>query len=293
MGITIERSDSQFGRYTSAAWADPSDPFLPATRIWYFEGTLAHAVERHYPNGLGGIIVQLETPHAPADARGGERFPPVCANGLATKPFGVVAPAGGCRVIGIELDPATLHAALSAPLAELSDVTIDLHAIVGAAAAELGERCAAAHDPAAILRETRDWLQARVARGLTPDTGAGYALRRLQETRGAVSIAALERETGVSGPRLARRFATAFGTTPKRFARILRFRTALEIIRHEQRIDLAAAASAAGYYDQAHMYADFAEFCDRTPAAFARALHYPNTLSIAEDDGASDFSKTA
>ena len=293
MGITIERADSQFGRYTSAAWADPADPLLPAARIWYFEGTLAHAVERHYPNGLGGIIVQLETPHAPADARGGERFPPVCTNGLATKPFGIVAPAGGCRVIGIDLDPATLYAALSAPLAELSDLTVDLHAIIGNAAAELGERCAAAPDPASILQEARAWLRARVARGRTPDDGAGYALGRLQETRGALSIAALERETGVPGPRLARRFANAFGITPKRFARILRFRTALEIIRNERRTDLAAAAGAAGYYDQAHMYADFAEFCDRTPAAFARALHYPNTLSIAEDAGASDFSKTA
>ncbi len=294
MGLTLERSDSPFGRFTHAAWSDPCDPLLSSARIWYFEGTLAHGIERHYPDGTCGIIVQLETPHAPADAPDGRRFPALCTNGLATTPFGVVAPEGTCRVVGIVLEPGMASAALGVPLADLCDSTLDLHDVIGAVAArELGERCADERDAAAIVSAARRWLRGRLARASGVDPGVAHALERLRAACGNVSVAELERETGIAGPRLARRFAATVGTTPKRYARILRFNHALQLICNATRADLAAAATTAGYFDQSHMYADFAEFCDRTPAEFARALHYPGTVNIAENGDASLFSKTA
>ena len=56
---------------------------------------------------------------------------------------------------------------------------------------------------------------------------------------------------GLGERQLRRRFASAVGYGPKTFARVIRFRAALGLVRGGAA--LAEAALAAGYADQAHM----------------------------------------
>ena len=79
---------------------------------------------------------------------------------------------------------------------------------------------------------------------------------------------------------ITRLFREQVGLAPKQYARILRFRRSLSLLRQGRR--LSDAALSAGYYDQAHLHRDFAEFARRTPLEFVTATRFPNSLSIPE-----------
>ncbi len=68
---------------------------------------------------------------------------------------------------------------------------------------------------------------------------------------------------GVSRATLERQIRRNFGLTPKQLSRIQRFYRALAAL---NRLDAAALAVEAGYYDQSHMIAEFNELAGQTPA---------------------------
>lgn len=77
-------------------------------------------------------------------------------------------------------------------------------------------------------------------------------------------------------------FRDAFGTTPKRYQRILRFRGALEALARGGG-SLADIADAHGYYDQAHFTNEFREHAGITPTAYLRASGFPGSASLADE----------
>jgi AraC-like DNA-binding protein len=97
---------------------------------------------------------------------------------------------------------------------------------------------------------------------------------------GGVSVDNLAARVGVPRTHLARRFSDRVGISPKRFARIARFNSALR--RLEASKDIVSVAAELDYYDQAHMYRDFAEFARMTPGEFIAANRYPGSPSLAE-----------
>ena len=66
-------------------------------------------------------------------------------------------------------------------------------------------------------------------------------------------------------------FERQVGLTPKRFARIQRFRTLLERVALQAPQDWALTAAESGYTDQSHLSREFKRYSGATPAAFARA----------------------
>jgi AraC-like DNA-binding protein len=286
----VAAGDSALGRWTSAHWFPPAASPLHGIveRIWYFDGTLALARERVFPDGTAEIVVQLDEPHRDGDLSLPLHFPAICVNGLRTTPSVVVAPAGGCRVAGIRLYAPTASRALGVPLAELLDITADLHAVAGRAAHELAERCfeaaetvhgSSARRAVAVVRAAATWTICRLGNAPDDDLVARVA-RSVVRERGDVRIETLRAESGLSRPELARRFRHDLGVTPKLFARIVRFHHALRAL--AQRGTSSAAAVDLGYFDQAHLYRDFDEFAGMTPGAFLAATRYAGSVSIAE-----------
>jgi AraC-like DNA-binding protein len=286
----VATGDSALGRWTTAHWSPPAASPLRGVveRIWYFDGTLALARERVFPDGTAEIVVQLDEPHRDGDLSLPVHFPAICVNGLRTAPSVVVAPAGGCRVAGIRLRAPAASRALGVPVAELLDVTADLHAVAGRAARELGQRCFEAaetmhYSPAqravSVVRAAANWTIGRLGNARNDELVARVA-RTLMRERGDVRIETLRAESGLSRPELARRFRRDLGIPPKRFARIVRFHHALRAL--AQRETSSAAAADLGYFDQAHLYRDFEEFAGMTPGAFLAATRYAGSVSIAE-----------
>lgn len=70
----------------------------------------------------------------------------------------------------------------------------------------------------------------------------------------------------VSQSTLERRFRSIIGTTPKKFASIVRFKQALS--HYKPQASLTDLGYEAGFYDQAHFIREFKSFTGETPEQF-------------------------
>jgi len=189
-------------------------------------------------------------------------------------------------VLGIRLTPPAAFALLGTSLPGMTALTVDLHDVLGAAAAEIGARVHRVRDGVAAVQAAADWVEQRIACAPGADPTVQRAVSAIAADGGSRSIAALEAWQGRSRARFAATFRDQVGVSPKRFARIVRFGRALDAIAHG-RAALGEIALAAGYYDQAHFTTEFREHAGLTPAAYLRATRYPGTTSLF--DGAEQF----
>jgi AraC-like DNA-binding protein len=104
------------------------------------------------------------------------------------------------------------------------------------------------------------------------------ACKELDNSYGSYPISLLARKLGLSERTLERRFQIHIGTTPKRYARIVRLRKAVAQLKcHSNWADIA---NTAGYYDQSHMINDFQEFYGMSPKAIYPQLAASKTLQF-------------
>jgi AraC-like DNA-binding protein len=82
-------------------------------------------------------------------------------------------------------------------------------------------------------------------------------------------VYAVAAELGVSERHLRRVFRETVGVSPKAYARVARFHRALGAAREDGRAGWASIAAAAGYYDQAHLIAEFRVIAGVTPRVLA------------------------
>ena len=181
-----------------------------------------------------------------------------------------VAP--GAEIRGIRFHPGAAAAALGVPADELRDRRVPLDAVWGRAAAEaaadaLSGRAAEAAADARLAEDLADALRPRL-RAAAPDPRVLAAARRLARAP-ATPIPVLASALGLGERQLRRRFAAAVGYGPKTFARVARFRAALDAIRAGD--PLARAAADAGYADQAHMTREMAALAGATPTVLRAA----------------------
>jgi len=176
--------------------------------------------------------------------------------GPDTRPQPTVVPAGAV-ITGVRLAPGAAAAALGVPADDLRDLRVTLEELWGAAGREAGER--AGDDRLALLGAL-----ARRFREAAPDPRVLAAARRLAGAPGT-RVPALAEALGLGERQLRRRFTEGVGYGPKTFARIARFRAAVDLL-HGGAAP-AEAAYAAGYADQPHLTREVVALAGRTPAA--------------------------
>jgi AraC-like DNA-binding protein len=280
VSLAVVHHDSALGRWTHcelrppalAAWVD----FL-----WHFEGHVGCARERNFPSGRVELILHLGPRYWNLERGARVLCPQSCVTGLQTGPLVIEAPGGEVRVMGLRLAPLGAFAVLGLPLAELAGLTVDLEALVGREAVELTERCALAPDGTASLELAAAWLARRLAAAPARDPAIAWVARAIERARGAIGIGALRDRAGLSATRLAEGFRAEVGVTPKLYARLHRFRHALDRL-HQGEANLAELALATGHYDQPHFNAEFRAFAELTPTEFLAARHYPGSPSLPE-----------
>ena len=119
-----------------------------------------------------------------------------------------------------------------------------------------------------------DILQAS-QRGASTQTLEAEAARRIRAANGSVSISTLAKELDTTERTLRRRFKNTLGVSPKTYARQLRITAAAILADHCITPGWADIAVKTGFYDQAHMIAEFKALTGSTPKeahAFRRAL---------------------
>jgi transcriptional regulator GlxA family with amidase domain len=98
------------------------------------------------------------------------------------------------------------------------------------------------------------------------------ATRTLTDCDGAMRIDDVAAAAGTTGRHLERLFQREIGTTPKRFARVLRFQAAANQMLNGDTSSLVDVSADAGYFDQAHMVREFVSFAGTTPGQFKKKL---------------------
>jgi AraC-like DNA-binding protein len=145
-----------------------------------------------------------------------------------------------------------------------------------AATRRLCERLADARDTvgAAILESA---ITERL--GIAGERRPGAQLARDAADRlTSANVNAVAKDLGVSERHLRRVFREAVGMSPKAFAQLMRFHRALHAARKHDHASWASIAVAAGYYDQAHLIAEFHAIAGATPRAFLGELRTDPSL---------------
>jgi AraC-like DNA-binding protein len=176
---------------------------------------------------------------------------------------------GRSHAMQISLTPPGAYALLGLPMSELAGEIVHADDVLGRRAPHLVERLAQLPTWAQRFELLDTTLASLLDGAPRPSPEVVWAWRRLHVTAGRVRIGELTRELGWSRKRLASRFRTEIGMTPKALARLLRFERATALLLRAERPPLGEIAFACGYYDQAHLTHEIRRIAGVTPAAYA------------------------
>ncbi len=167
----------------------------------------------------------------------------------------------------VSFTPTGAAALLPQPLEEFGNATADLDAVLGRRAGldRLHDQLAGAASHAQRIRLVEDLLLAQ-AGGARPDPLVAAAVAWIERTQATMRIEELTRRIGLSQSALERRFRRIVGTSPRRFASLVRLQNVIRL--RAAGADLTTIAHAAGYSDQPHFIKDFKRFTGLAPGAF-------------------------
>jgi len=153
------------------------------------------------------------------------------------------------------------------PLDELANTTLGLDELVGdpSALTLLNEQLAKASNHSRRVQRVEEFLLSR-ARSAQPDPLVTAAVHWIERAPSEARIKALVRYIGLSQSALERRFRRHVGTSPKKFAALVRLKTIVRL--HAGGADFTSIAHAAGYFDQSHFNHDFKQVTGLAPESY-------------------------
>lgn len=174
------------------------------------------------------------------------------------------------QTVGVFFRPARAAAFLRVAISDLTDRTVAIDDVWGAAGSRLpSELCEL--DEARRIDRLESVLLTRLSRRRMPAATfdvEGLAAKVLQH-KGRVTVDAMARAAGVSRQYLAREFRERIGIGPKLYSRLARFQSGLAYAGARAKVDWARVALDMGYTDQSHMIAEFRLFSGLTPQTLA------------------------
>jgi AraC-like DNA-binding protein len=173
---------------------------------------------------------------------------------------------GLARVVTLRFKPGWSVPLLGVAASELTDRIVPLEDLWGRVAPELCDQLLAARSHADVM----DCLTRAIAlrAGHAFDTTSGQLARRAVRLLegGEDRVERVADQLGVTARHLRRAFTENVGVGPKEFARAARLQRAVRMAATSS--DWARIAADAGYYDQAHLIAEFRQLVGITPGAF-------------------------
>jgi AraC-like DNA-binding protein len=182
--------------------------------------------------------------------------------------------------VQVDLTPLAARRILGVPMDEVGSPVVELEDVLGRPGRDLVDRLADAPGWAARFALLDDVLARRLAEGPEAPPEVAWAWGRLVASGGRTRVRALAEATGWSERRLLRGFRDHVGLAPTTFARVLRFRRAVERLEREGARALAEVALDCGYYDQAHFNRDFRAFAGGPPTDYVARL-LPGGMGVA------------
>ena len=216
-------------------------------RYWFVEGP-GDAVQRVFPDGHAELAIHLGN---------GVKGQSKCLLIGQMKRWVDLMPIGTLRVFGVRLKP---EAAMA--VAPVQEQIIDLSA-EWKGATSWREQLANTRSIASMVEIANSFLLPKLQEW-EPDQRVTAAVKFL--SKGSCSIDQAGEHVALSRRQLERLFLKNIGMEPKTFARIARFQRALQLERTCPAWTWTRIAQECGYYDQAHLIAEFHQFTGAVPS---------------------------
>lgn len=175
---------------------------------------------------------------------------------------------GVARVVTLQFKPGWSAPLLGVAANELTDRIVPLETLWGPSGGDLCLELLAAPSLPDVIDRLAHALALRAHQAFEPASArlARHAVRLLEADE--VRVDSVAERLGVTARHLRRAFTESVGIGPKEFARTVRLQRAMR--RAATSKDWARIAVDAGYYDQAHLIADFRQLVGLTPGAFMK-----------------------
>lgn len=156
------------------------------------------------------------------------------------------------------------------PANELFNLSLSLYQIFDKSLiSETEEKLSAATTDKQRIKVVEQFLLSQL-RDIQTDKLIVEAVRLIYQSKGTIRIKELNKKLFISQSPFEKRFRKVVGTTPKKFASIVRFNTVLDTLDHTK--SLTEICYENGFFDQAHFIKDFKQFTGDTPDNFKRFL---------------------
>lgn len=250
----------------------PLDGFVDG--IIYHEGYQpGHAVDRFLPDGNVEIVIDLgDRPKHIYDnetLREIQTCRRVWASGVRTAPISIHSGKDSAMFV-ISFRKGMARPFFPAPMDATADSVVDADLLWKNSFELLRERLLATPLLAARFRLIEEFLRGMLAAGPEPNPCVGYAVDAILRDPGRTTIGELNRRIGYSPKHFISLFREQVGLTPKAYLRIIRFQRAVAAAENSREADWARISNDCGFYDQAHLIADFKRFSGFTPGEYVK-----------------------
>lgn len=181
--------------------------------------------------------------------------------------------AGVARAVKLQFKPGWAAPLLGVAASALTDQIVPLEDMWGRSGGNLCLELLAARSLPEVLDRLSHAIALRTQQTFESASArlARRAVRLLEG--GEVRVEGVAERLGVTARHLRRAFTESVGIGPKDFARSVRLQRAVRMAGTSK--DWGRIAADAGYYDQAHLIADFRELVGLTPSAFLKRAGSP------------------
>lgn len=227
-----------------------------------------YRLERILPSADSQLVINLAEDETRVydDALRCRRFAAAAFDGPSHRSF-VIDTAEQVRVVGVVFRAGSAAPFFRERMDLLANDHVDLDALAGGMARTLRMRLLETADAGARLRIVHDWLLAH-ADAASPHPIVAHALRAFDAVPEVARIDVIAAHCRLSPRRFGELFRQQVGMSPKRYARLQRFRRALVQARSQPRTDWAGIAADCGFHDQPHLVHEFRAFSGMTPSAY-------------------------
>jgi AraC-like DNA-binding protein len=227
---------------------------------WILEGSGFHAPEPVVPDGRVELIFHYGAPFTRhRSSAPGETQARALVAGQIVSPVMLSTP-HDAGVAAVRLRPAAAATVLRTRAEAVTEQICALDGVLSVGA--VPERLALSSGDAERVAVLECWLGSM--RLTEPRRDVSAAVQMMLRTGGRASIDVVSKRSELSRRQMERLFLEHVGLSPKTFARVVRLRRAVSLVRRGGA--LASVAAACGYYDQPHMTRDFRQLLKGSPA---------------------------
>lgn len=172
----------------------------------------------------------------------------------------------------IEFNPLGAYRLFHLSYAEIKNQIVEMANLIGNSAVELQSQIAEESALNLKLQLLQSFLIKRLGK-TTPDHIYDYCINRISNSKGLITVAQLEKETGYSSRWLNNKFSEHLGSGPKNLSEIVRFKQFYQVYSAGLKSQCLKDHIYQYYYDQSHFLRAFKRFTGFTPTELQNSIN--------------------